>query len=106
MAGSLTSFQEPSRNDSLAVGVSSIKVSDRRPDQMPRKSFAIRNISPNAADIISLTFGLETAVANEGIVLYQYEIYQESSESDNPCFQGSITAICATANGLLAISER
>jgi hypothetical protein len=106
MAGSLTAFEEPARNDALDVSTASVNVCGRRPEQMPRKAYAIRNISPNNTDIISLALGLEIAANNEGIVLRQYEIWQESSESNNPCFQGTISAICATATGKLAVFER
>jgi len=98
--------RQPARNDVVAISTSSVVIFEALADQTPRKSFSIRNTSSNAADIISLTFGNERAVANEGVVLNQNEIWQESSEINNECFQGVISAICATANGQLSIMER
>jgi len=98
--------RQPARNDKIAVGTSSVVILEALADQTPRKSFSIRNTSSADADIISLTFGSELAVANEGVVLNRNEIWQESSEQDNPCWQAQVTAICATANGQLTIMER
>lgn len=99
-------LQEPTRNESVAVGVSSIVISSARQGALPRKSIAIRNISPNAADIITVNFGQQQAVANAGVVLRQNELTTDSDAGNYQTFQGVITAICATANGLLAIYER
>jgi len=99
-------IQEPSRSDVVAVGTSSTKIMDPQTQQQPRRAFSIRNTSPNATDIISLAFGLEQAVAGEGVVLRQYEIWQEWTQENDPCWQGSVTAICATATGTLAIHDR
>jgi len=99
-------FQEPSRNESVLVGTSSVVVSEFRHEQEPRKVIVIRNISPDPLDIISIAFGLTQAVANNGIVLRQYESFTETTDAGYQCFQGSITAICATANGKLSIMER
>lgn len=103
----LSYFQEPTRNDKISVGLSAVVVSDARQNQeQPRKVIVVRNVSPDAADVITVAFGLTQAVANNGIVLRQYESFTESEESTFKPFQGTITAICATANGQLSVMER
>lgn len=99
-------LQEPTRNDSVAVGTTSINIAPSRQGGLPRKTIAIRNISPNAVDIITINFGLAQAVANAGVVLKQNEVTTDSDAGDYKTYQGVITAVCATANGLLAIYER
>jgi hypothetical protein len=102
----LQTLGEVARNDSVAVGTSSVVISEIRLMQNPRRDILVRNISPNAADIITVNIGPTIAVANVGIILRQYENFSFSSEVSNPCPQGQFTAICATANGVLAIMER
>jgi len=104
--GTLTTYQEPARNDTVAVGLSSVTVSVARQAGARRKSYFIRNISTNSADIITISFGATPAVANAGIVLKQNEGFTDSSDSGYESWQGTITAICATANGQLSIFER
>lgn len=99
-------YQEPTRNDAVAVGTSSVVISSARQAGAPRKNIVIRNTSANAADIITVNFGATTATANAGIILKQNETATDSSETGYECYQGVITAICATANGTLAIFER
>jgi hypothetical protein len=101
-----TSSQEPTRNERVLVGNTSIVISERRPQQSPRKTIVVRNISPNETDIITVNLGYEQAVAENGILLKRNESFTDSSETGYLAFQGSITAICATANGVLAIYER
>lgn len=104
-------LQEPARNQALAVGLSSVIVCERRPETYPRKTIVIRNISAAAADIITLNFGMTTATANTGVRLGQNESISFSATSGDldsikrEVWQGDITAICATANGNLAIFE-
>lgn len=100
-------IQEPTRNESIAVGLTSKEVaSTRTGSERPRKSIVIRNISPNAADTITVNIGYGAAVANTGIVLRQYESFTDANDAGYICWQGVITAICATANGVLAVFER
>lgn len=99
-------IQDPARNDAVAVGTSSVRIFDPRTQMQPRKAFSIRNISTNAADLIYLAFGLEQAVVGEGVKLRVNDAWNEWSDVGNPCWQGSITAVCATANGNLSITER
>jgi len=99
---------EPTRNESVAVGTTAITVSDSRVGQPnTRRVLAVRNISPNAADIISVFLSSSgIATTNKGIVLQQYESFTDSMDSGYVPFQDKITAICATANGVLSVFER
>jgi hypothetical protein len=98
--------QEPTRNESVSVGASSVKVSDARNNMNPRKAIVIRNNSPNQADIITVSFSPVDVVANTGIVLKQYESITDSNDGGYKCYQGVIRAVCATANGVLLVYER
>jgi len=103
IAGSL---QEITRDDSVAVGTSSVVVSNARQTLPKRKVITIRNISTAAADIISISFGVTSAVANKGLVLRQYESFTDANDGAYEAYQDQINAICATANGVLAVHER
>lgn len=99
--------QEPSRNEEVAVGTSTVIVSKPRNESSKRKMFYIRNTSPNAADIITINLGQSGSVtAGAGVVLKQNEIYAENNEAGFTCWQGTIRAVCATANGTIAVTER
>lgn len=99
--------QEPTRNETIDVGTTSTIVSETRTGgKIKRRNITIRNISTNAADIITINLGYSNAVANAGIVLRQNESFTDSSETGYECYQGVISGICATANGKLAIYER
>lgn len=100
-------FQEASRNDSVAVGLTSTLVANARNEAQPRQVVLLRNISPNATDIITVFFGNSQATVNKSMVLRQYESVSDSTESEfYKAWQGSITAICATATGVLSVFER
>jgi len=100
------SLQEPIRNEVLAVGTSSVKLSESRNSVNPRTTILVRNTSPNAADTIYINLGLTTATTSSGIVLRQYESYTDTTGEGYTAFQGVITCICATATGQLTIMER
>ena len=102
----LTSIQEPTRNEQVSVGVSSVIVAESRNTINERKGIIIRNISPDVADIITLNIGFNEATLNNGIILKKDESFVDSSETGYKCHQGVITAICATANGNLSVYER
>jgi len=101
-----STIQEAARNDQVDVTTSNGKIADARNELKPRVSIVIRNTSASTADIITVNFGFNTAVANKGMVLQQNESISDSSENGYQCWQGVITAICATANGKLSIFER
>ena len=98
--------QEPTRNEEVLVSTSNKIVSEARNQQNARKNITIRNTSANAADIITLNLGYDTATSGAGIVLKQNESFTDTSETGYSCYQGVISAICDTANGKLAIYER
>jgi len=99
-------IQEPTRNEAVVVGTSNVILSEARNEDNKRKDILVRNISPNAADIISVNVGYGQAVANQGIVLKQYESFTYSTSQGYEPYQGVITAVCATVNGKVAIFER
>ena len=99
--------QPNARNEQVGVIATSERIFKPTFEGQPRKQFVIRNTSPNAADIITLSFGPYAAVVDGGLVLHKGDVYTESTVND-PSFdvwQGPIQAICATANGLLSIME-
>jgi len=106
MTDEFTTIQQPTRNDSVAVTTSNTIVAYTRNGLLPRRVITLRNISTNAADTITVNFGNQQTTNNTGIVLRQYESVTDSSESGYECWQGTISAKCATANGTLSVFER
>jgi hypothetical protein len=108
MAEGLYSLRyEPVRNEQVNVGVSSVSVSEARSENQKRKLIIIRNRSPNVADIITLTFSSSgLATSSNGVVLEKGESVVDSTGEGYECFQDKISAICATANGVLSVMER
>lgn len=97
---------EPVRNESVTVGTTSLIVSEQRVQPNKRKVIVIRNISADAAMIITVNMGYQSATNNTGIVLKQFESFTESTDSGYECYQDQISAICAVAGGNLSIFER
>lgn len=104
--GLYSTIQEPSRNDTVSVGLTNTLISEARNELNPRKVFVIRNISADDADIITLNLGFTTATANKGVVIKKGESYGEASEAGFSAWNGTINAICATANGSVSVFER
>lgn len=103
------SFYDPSINSVLPVGTTQVVVSQARPQNAPnkRKVILVRNNSPNSTDIITIQMtDSQVATANAGIILRQYESFTDASDNGYECWQGQISAICATATGSLSILER
>jgi len=98
--------QAATRNEKILVSTASKIISESRNQDNLRKCIVVRNISPNAVDIITVNMGFNKATADNGIVLRQNEAFVDSSEAGYQSHQGGITAICATADGVLAIYER
>jgi hypothetical protein len=98
--------QEQSRNEQLSISTTSQKIAAATFAGQPRQEIVLRNTSPNAADIITIKLGNQAAVANEGIVLRQYDAFVQTESQGFHCWQGNIQAICATINGKLSIMER
>lgn len=99
-------MQEITRNEAVSVGTSSIIISPVRHTLPKRKVIIVRNISPEALDIITISFGQQAAVTDTGLILKQYESFVDSSSDGYEAYQDQINAICATANGKLAVFER
>lgn len=105
--GLFSTRYEPVRNEKVLVGVASTTVSEARSEYQDRKLIVVRNISANTADTISISFtssGL--AIADNGIVLEKGESFVDATGEGYKCFQDKISAICATANGVLSVMER
>jgi len=102
-----TKDDDSARNEIKAVGTTSVEVCTSRVGMSdPRRDLWVRNTSPNAADIITLSIGDQKAANNYGIVLYQKEAIVISQDAGPQIPQGRVSAICATANGQLSIFER
>lgn len=100
-------MQEQTREDSEAISTSSVILAPARLTFPVRKVIVIRNVSPNAIDTISISFGdTKKAIVNKGIVLKQNESFVDASSEGYQAFQGQIQGICATINGVVAIFER
>ena len=67
-----------------------------------RTQFIIQN---TGATTITLTKGMQTAVAGTGIQLYPSGGYSESTDSGFTCWQGAIQAIGSGAGGTISITE-
>lgn len=109
MANIYSTVQEPTRNESLTVSNTSVQVAQARQFQdQPRKVITIRNIADDPTKIITVNLGANPAVANQGIVLRQYESFTDSQDGGYMPWQGTITAICAVASATadLAVFER
>jgi len=93
---------EPSINENIAVGTSSVEIS--RPKN--RVSYTIRNVS-TAGQVISLVLSnTRVAVASTGIVLNPNETFVDSTSEGYKAWTGSIRAISDAASGAVAIMER
>jgi len=93
------------RNESLAVSTTSLEIASDMEGKGGRRNIIVRNNSPNAADIITISRGSAPAVAGVGIILKQGEVWYDSTDVNSICWQYQIQAICATVNGVLVISE-
>lgn len=106
-APTISNIVEATRNESVTVATTSTKIADVRSSKIPRKVINIRNISTDAAAVITVVFGFNQAVASNGIVLNQNEAVTDSTESGYECYQGMVTAIVTgAASGTVAVFER
>ena len=94
------------RNEAIAVTATSGEIAQTFVGRGGRVNIVIKNISPNAADIISISLGSTLAVAGTGIVLRQNDVWGDSNDSGYQCWQDKIQAVCATANGVISVMER
>lgn len=93
------------RNESLAVTATSREIASSMEGKGGRRNIIVRNNSPNAADIITIVRGSQAAIAGAGIMLRQGEVWYDSTDILSPCWQYEIQAVCATANGVVSITE-
>lgn len=92
------------RNETLTVGTSSVQVSANK--NRPLMEFVYRNCS-TGGQIISLTFSnVNTAVANQGIVLAAGQSVSDTSLFNHIVWSGTVNAISSAAGGTLSIYER
>ena len=107
MAENIIGFiQEPVRNETVAVGVASIIVSEpRKKEQNPRITILVRNTSAGG-QVITVNLGMSVAVAQQGIVLKPNESYTDTTSEGYQSYQGGISAISDLAAGVLSIMER
>jgi len=94
------------RNDAIPVTTTSTELLQDAVGRGGRKIFVFRNNSPNAIDIITLSFGTRAAIAGSGVILRQNDQYGEANGEGFKSWQGAIQAICATANGSISVMER
>ena len=99
-------LHEPTRNEQVDVIATSSIIAEARNELNARKVISIRNTSTAEVDIITINLGFNEATSNNGIVLKMGESFTDTSETGYNAYQGSISAICATANGKLSIFER
>jgi len=104
--GTWSTFIEPTRNESVAVGTSNVNLCQASFLSTPRKTLVIRNVSTDATSEITIVLGNAVATAGSGIVLRQFDTYVESTDAGYECWQGPVNTICNNANGTLAIFER
>lgn len=95
------------RNESLSVIATSSEIASDMEGIGGRSNIIVRNNSPNAVDIITISLGKAAAVAGSGIVLRQNDVWQDSSDGTGyKAYPNEIQAVCATANGVLSVMER
>lgn len=95
-------IDEYTRNEQVAVTTTAIEVSIAK----KRKVLLIQNISPNITDIIYISFNAKIATTTNGIRLKQNESVMMTQDAGYNPYGGVITAICATATGVLNIFEQ
>ncbi len=91
----------PSRNESVAVGVTSVEIAPAR----ERVLFYIKNTSA-AAQTVTVVLGPVAAVAGAGIVLEPGDFISDSDGDIYRAWRGPILAISSAAGATLAVTER
>jgi len=69
MAEYFEQLQEPTRNESITVGNTSVRISEARNQLNKRKVFVIRNISDDVTKIITVNIGYGTASAGQSFAM-------------------------------------
>jgi hypothetical protein len=97
----LEKWNESTRNEVVTVGATSQQIAN----QGNAQARYFRNDSA-AAQIITLNFGGQPAVANAGIVLSVGQFISDSDSEGYSCYKGIITAIASAAGATLSVFER
>jgi len=98
----ITSERQPARNEAVTVGATSLEIAPNR----LRKVIILRNTSSSATAVITVNLGSWAAIANQGIVLRQYESFVDADDGGYQSWQGGITAISNEAGSTLSVMER
>jgi len=93
--------QTQSKN-SASLTTSSSQIAGPVIGEVRRVQLIITNISPTT---VTIAFGDDAAVANQGILLSQNQTYIESDDVAFRCWQGAIQGIGSAAS-TLSVSER
>lgn len=97
----------PARNEQVNVTATDSIISESRTEVQPRIDIALQNVSTTkGVDLISIRFGSDGVATTAMWTLDVGDTLIMSSSEGYPCFQDTIHAICATANGKLNILER
>ena len=99
-------FIEPTRNENITVGTTSLTISDARTEKNKRKVIHLKNISADTTTVITVNFGFGIAAVNKGVILNNGEAVSDTSEQGYEAYQGMILAVASAAGGTLAIFER
>jgi hypothetical protein len=97
----LEKWNEATRNEAITVGATSQQVAN----SSNRQAIYFRNDSA-AAQVITLNFGGQPAIANAGIVLSVGQFISDSDSEGYACYKGIVTAIASAAGAVLSVFER
>jgi len=93
---------QTTRNASVAVTTTSVKICDAAPPGLERVQIVITNV--DTSDVVTITKGDTPAVALAGIILNPNVAYLESNDSGFQCWQGQIQGV-SSATGNIAVVE-
>jgi hypothetical protein len=97
----------PTRNEQVSVTATVGKIAEDRSELQPRQGIIITNTSPTAGtDYIYIYFGSDGVATTTSYKLDVNDTISDITDGGYICNQGTITAVCATANGKLNIIER
>lgn len=98
---------KPTRNERVNVGTSVVIISEDRTEIQPRTAIILQNASTTAGtDLIYIYFGSTGTASTTNFVLDVNDVLGDVNDGGYVCNQGTVTAVCATANGKLNIIER
>lgn len=98
---------QPTRNEQVSVTATASIISEDRTEIQPRTAIILQNTSATpGTDLIYIYFGSNGVATTTSFKLDVGDTLIDVTDSGYICNQGTITAICATANGKLNIIER